>query len=532
MPYRVRSIRRRAWARICGASAAVVVLSMPAACGDRKQTNTSQSASAGAPAPPSAGGSPGDAPSGSSAPAGGASGSDGATTPYTAACNSRNSAQPDPLPTVAPWSAGATNGRDTIPLRPGLTIVTAVATPDGDYESMKTVSGQTDAAVTLDVSAEVPKYDFMTKKTAPTHFQSRRMVLQSDQDTACGFAPVFHGKSASDPLEIDSGTTGTTFSARMLAALKTGQDQYVRVMKPDFGGGLTEQGQWVRRVEPHDVNVPVILNDQPVTLPAVHAQCDSMVSYTLGRNGAEVRHIECEYFVLDDPHDPILLVWRTMDLKNDTTLQDVPDSVLNGTDKTGFRTVGGVLQLDTTQLQVVHIANADIDLAGKAGGGGGGGGGAGGGAGAGAGAGGGAGGGAGAGSGAGGGAGASAEQRMEQALSRDRKVVVYGIYFDFAQATIKKQSGPVLHEIANLMQKNPSWSLSINGYTDSIGGDVYNLALSKRRAAAVRDTLVRGFRISAGRLSSSGFGSASPVDSNSTLEGRARNRRVELIRRD
>ena len=119
---------------------------------------------------------------------------------------------------------------------------------------------------------------------------------------------------------------------------------------------------------------------------------------------------------------------------------------------------------------------------------------------------------------------------MEQALSRDRKVLIYGIYFDFAKATIKKQSGPVLHEIADLMHRNPSWSLSINGYTDSIGGNAYNLALSKRRAAAVRDTLLTGFHIAATRLSSNGFGSASPVDSNSTLIGRARNRRVELIR--
>ena len=120
---------------------------------------------------------------------------------------------------------------------------------------------------------------------------------------------------------------------------------------------------------------------------------------------------------------------------------------------------------------------------------------------------------------------------MQEALSRDRKVLIYGIYFDFAKATLKKQSGPVLHEIADLMNNNPAWSLSINGYTDSIGGDASNLALSKRRAAAVKDTLLTGFHIAASRLTSNGFGSASPIDSNSTLEGRARNRRVELIRR-
>lgn len=116
-------------------------------------------------------------------------------------------------------------------------------------------------------------------------------------------------------------------------------------------------------------------------------------------------------------------------------------------------------------------------------------------------------------------------------MRRNRKVVVYGIYFDFAKAVLRRQSGRVLHEIADLMQKNPTWSLAINGYTDSIGGAAYNLALSNRRASAVRDTLVNGFHIAANRLVASGYGAASPVDSNSTLEGRARNRRVELMRR-
>jgi outer membrane protein OmpA-like peptidoglycan-associated protein len=119
---------------------------------------------------------------------------------------------------------------------------------------------------------------------------------------------------------------------------------------------------------------------------------------------------------------------------------------------------------------------------------------------------------------------------MQDSLAAHRKVLVYGIYFDFAKANIKKESDPVLREIADLMQKNPTWTLAINGYTDSIGGDAYNLDLSRRRAAAVKDTLVSGYRIEAKRLATAGFGAASPVDSNSTLEGRARNRRVELVR--
>ena len=62
------------------------------------------------------------------------------------------------------------------------------------------------------------------------------------------------------------------------------------------------------------------------------------------------------------------------------------------------------------------------------------------------------------------------------------------------------------------------------------GGDKANLALSQRRAAAVKDALVTRYQIAPGRLATSGYGAASPIESNATLEGRARNRRVELRR--
>ncbi|WML92461.1 OmpA family protein [Thiothrix lacustris] len=63
-----------------------------------------------------------------------------------------------------------------------------------------------------------------------------------------------------------------------------------------------------------------------------------------------------------------------------------------------------------------------------------------------------------------------------------------------------------------------------------LAGDDFNLDLSKRRAAAVKDALVARFKLDAGRLSTQGYGEASPRDTNDTLEGRARNRRVELVR--
>jgi outer membrane protein OmpA-like peptidoglycan-associated protein len=120
---------------------------------------------------------------------------------------------------------------------------------------------------------------------------------------------------------------------------------------------------------------------------------------------------------------------------------------------------------------------------------------------------------------------------MEQTLAKRDTVVIYGIYFDFARSDIRRESAPVLREIAHVMQRNAGWTLAVNGYTDSIGGHQYNLALSKRRAAAVKDSLVSAYHIAPSRLETAGYGDTFPVDSNSTLAGRARNRRVELIRR-
>jgi len=80
------------------------------------------------------------------------------------------------------------------------------------------------------------------------------------------------------------------------------------------------------------------------------------------------------------------------------------------------------------------------------------------------------------------------------------------------------------------MTTNPPWRLSVEGHTDNIGGDAYNQALSERRAAAVKQALVERYLISADRLTTVGYGSTRPKEPNDTLEGRARNRRVELVR--
>lgn len=119
---------------------------------------------------------------------------------------------------------------------------------------------------------------------------------------------------------------------------------------------------------------------------------------------------------------------------------------------------------------------------------------------------------------------------LEKSLAAHEVADVYGVYFSFARADIRKQSEPVLSEIAAVLKANPQWKLRIDGHTDGIGNDAANLDLSKRRAAAVKAALVSRYGVDASRLTTGGYGEASPKATNETPEGRALNRRVELRR--
>jgi len=208
---------------------------------------------------------------------------------------------------------------------------------------------------------------------------------------------------------------------------------------------------------------PVLLNSERVTLPAVHAQCNT-------DDGLD------DFYFLDDPANPLVLAWK---LGEGTSLQVVKISY-------------------PPPAAASQGAGSSAATAGS---------------------------GAGAGGGAGGGG-----QQIEQELKQTGQAEVYGIYFDFASDKIKPESEPVLREIANALDHNPTWKLRVEGHTDNIGGDDYNMDLSQRRAEAVKQALVTRYHIAAGRLTPQGFGATRPKESNDTLAGRARNRRVELVR--
>jgi flagellar motor protein MotB len=118
---------------------------------------------------------------------------------------------------------------------------------------------------------------------------------------------------------------------------------------------------------------------------------------------------------------------------------------------------------------------------------------------------------------------------IAEAIEKDCRVEVPGLYFDFNLATLKPQSERALREIANAFAEAPRRALRIEGHTDNIGSDQYNDDLSKRRAAAVKNALVEDYDLSASMLSTAGYGESRPIETNETLAGRARNRRVELV---
>jgi OOP family OmpA-OmpF porin len=118
---------------------------------------------------------------------------------------------------------------------------------------------------------------------------------------------------------------------------------------------------------------------------------------------------------------------------------------------------------------------------------------------------------------------------MARDIATSGKVALYGIYFDTGKTDIKPESEPAIKEIANLLQQNAALRLYVVGHTDNVGTLDANMDLSKRRAESVIAYLVANYKADSGRLKGYGVGPLAPVASNKTDEGKAKNRRVELV---
>lgn len=353
------------------------------------------------------------------------------------------------------------------PLKPGMLVVTALADASGDYESMKSVTNIDDTGVSIAYKSAHPKQETASQgESTQSHEVSiTRKVLTADLDSAHEYAEVF---GSNDP-ESYPGTTAISASREVLSELhQKGATSFA--FRPDglkgaigslvsmFGGltgGNTKDVNGVSldkfQKEQCDLKregnglyaFPVLLNDQPTTLPALRANCTTDDGLA-------------DFYILDQADYPLMLSWK---LGSGSTLQVI---------KITYPPPPKTKQPEPSA--------------------------------------------------------------MEQQLKEKKKVEIYGIYFDFASDRLKPESTPVLQEIAGVLKDNPDWKLTVSGHTDSIGGDASNLDLSTRRAAAVKQALVTQYHVAPDRLTTDGFGASRPVDTNDTLAGRARNRRVELTR--
>lgn len=125
---------------------------------------------------------------------------------------------------------------------------------------------------------------------------------------------------------------------------------------------------------------------------------------------------------------------------------------------------------------------------------------------------------------------AAGGRNLYDALAEKGRVATQGILFATGSDQIRPESTPTLKEIAAMLTEHPDLKLAIEGHTDNVGAAAANQTLSEKRSAAVKEFLVREYKIEAGRLNAAGLGASKPAVPNETPEGRQQNRRVELVK--
>ena len=109
------------------------------------------------------------------------------------------------------------------------------------------------------------------------------------------------------------------------------------------------------------------------------------------------------------------------------------------------------------------------------------------------------------------------------------RLILHNVYFDFDETTVRPESQAALDEVGEILSTRPDLVVEIQGHTDSVGSDLFNLTLSEARARAVLDYLVSRYPNLAGRTTAVGLGESQPLASNDFVEGRQENRRVEFV---
>jgi outer membrane protein OmpA-like peptidoglycan-associated protein len=435
----------------------------------------------------------------------------------------------------APWQPDKNlSSTNQVSLKEGLVVTTAIVSDVGDYESIKTVVRVSADGEVLYASANVPHEPSPWYKDDPPFRRGHvvRAVSAKNLQHSTGYDKDF------TPGDDREGAPSISFSSDLLASLKSGKETLAVWACGDFELQCARDSR-LKRTEPYPVPFPVLLQGQRVNLPAVHARCKIPWNLT-DSHGDKDEHgqyvttklppyLPCDFWILDNPDNPLVLAWqmqtspvlvawavshgapRTPPENLQVIKVDyLPQGSLSGSAGTPGAPQGpmsgpidiGCAKKASTALEYAQrcIKDATSDAR------------------------------------------PTASQppprpgddaqakQIEQQLARKEPVQIYGIYFDFGSATIRPESELVLNEIADILKKNPDWVLSVDGHTDNVGGAAFNQTLSEQRAAAVKDALVTRYHIEPNRLLTHGYGLTRPVESNDTPAGRARNRRVELVR--
>lgn len=344
---------------------------------------------------------------------------------------------------------GAAQAETQIPQIAGLTIVTAVAEKDGDYESLKTWIAREDDLWRLRYSAELRNGDGQRTPVA-----AERLVHDADVAEARAYRHSFE-----DGVEEDyPGTTATGVSRRVLDELRNngsaafsliGGERWMQsglstasgLPDPALLGALTRDANLRFKGELQRLRrdtLAVLVNQQARSLPVIVAS-----GRFTAKNGA---WMDAELSLLDDDGNPLALQWK----------------------------------IGKAVLRVVRI-----DLP-------------------------------------------QPPQTLGDALRKQQRIALPGLYFDSGSAVLRPESRAALATIAAALRALPDAELTLDGHTDNVGAAAGNQALSQARAEAVRAALIAIDPALRDRLRAQGFGATRAIADNTTLEGRARNRRVEL----
>ncbi|MEZ5595794.1 MAG: OmpA family protein [Pseudomonadales bacterium] len=401
-------------------------------------------------------------------------------------------------------TAYAADAVSNFELCPGFTVVTAVSTEDGDYESIKRITAMDENTVTIHYSNERMVSDFLSSDPPRlVRTDLDRDIRRTDLHSAELYLQQFDERL---PTLVPE-TTAIGISTELFRKLKTGEPAKMGVFiafsqTPSLDRNThpnvydNQMIAPVVRSESEPQKLRVIVDDRPVELPSI-------------RVTGEFFGDKAEFWFLDDELNPITLRYRFgvdhVNIPADIATQlgiPVPDPK----DKERFDVIKIASICDRPAIQEAAPPPAgeipEMDgLLGAAGEGS---------------------------SGSGSGGLPALAEAIEQALAEDGTIDLYTIHFSFAKANLRPESAETINAIATVLARHPEWKMEITGHTDSIGGDADNLKLSNARAGTVKSALVSGHKIDAERLFVAGRGETSPVSENDTPVGRALNRRVEI----